>query len=56
MKTWDELREEILKRSKPPSWRTNAAEMEAMRLAALVVVKEYKLIQYRKPEAPKVSG
>ena len=37
--------------------RRAAAEMEAMRLAALVVVKKYELVQYRvNPEVPKVSG
>jgi len=54
---WDAQREEILRRYSPDGERREAAELEAMRLAALVVVKKYKLVRYpEKPEAPKVSG
>ena len=54
---WDAQREEILRRYSPSGGRREAAELEAMRLAALVVVKKYKLVNYpRNPEAPKVSG
>ena len=53
---WDQLREGILKRHSPEPSRQSAAEMEAMRLAALVVVKKYKLVRYpSNPEVPKVS-
>ncbi len=54
---WDAQREEILRRYSPDGERREAAELEAMRLAALVVVKKYNLVKYpEKPEAPKVSG
>lgn len=54
---WDAQREDILRRYSPSGGRREAAELEAMRLAALVVVKKYKLVNYpRNPEAPKVSG
>lgn len=54
---WDALRQEVLNRYPPNAGRRDAAEMEAMRLAALVVVKKYKLVQYPvNPEVPKVSG
>ncbi len=54
---WDALRQEVLNRYTPDAGRRDAAEMEAMRLAALVVVKKYKLVQYPvNPEVPKVSG
>lgn len=54
---WDAQREEILRRYSPDGVRREAAELEAMRLAALVVVKKYNLVRYpEKPEAPKVSG
>lgn len=52
---WDQLREEILKRNPPEPSRRSAAEMEAMRLAALVIVKKHKLVRYPStPEDPKV--
>jgi transposase InsO family protein len=54
---WDALRQDVLNRHPPDAGRRDAAEMEAMRLAALVVVKKYKLVQYPvNPEVPKVSG
>jgi hypothetical protein len=54
---WDALREETLRRARPDPSRQSAAELEAMRLAALVVVKKHNLVRYpSKPEAPKVSG
>lgn len=54
---WDAQREEILRRYSPDGELREAAELEAMRLAALVVVKKYNLVRYpEKPEAPKVSG
>jgi hypothetical protein len=54
---WDALRMNVLNRYTPGSGRRDAAEMEAMRLAALVVVKKYKLVRYAvNPEAPKVSS
>lgn len=54
---WDALRQDVLNRHTPDAGRRDAAEMEAMRLAALVVVKKYKLVLYPvNPEAPKVSG
>src|SRR5437879_5057540 len=37
---WDALREDVLNRYPPDAGRRDAAEMEAMRLAALVVVKK----------------
>lgn len=54
---WDALREETLRRVFPNPRRQEAAELESMRLAALVVVKKHELVRYSsKPEAPKVSG
>ncbi len=54
---WDALRQDVLNRYPPDASRRDAAEMEAMRLAALVAVKKYKLVQYLvNPEVPKVSG
>lgn len=54
---WDALREETLRRVFPNPRRQEAAGLESMRLAALVVVKKHELIRYSsKPEAPKVSG
>jgi hypothetical protein len=51
---WDGLREQILARLNPPSHRKRLAEMEAMRLASMIIVKRHKLVRYLKPEAPKV--
>lgn len=53
---WDAQREEILRRHAPDGVRREAAELEAKRLAALIVVKKYNLVRYEKPEDPKVSG
>jgi transposase InsO family protein len=54
---WDALREETLHRVFPNPRRLEAAQLESMRLAALVVVKKHELVRYpSKPEAPKVSG
>ena len=53
---WDAQRGEILRRHAPDGIRREAAELEAKRLAALIVVRKYNLIAYEKPEAPKVSG
>lgn len=53
---WDALREETLRRVFPNPRRQEAAQLESMRLAALVVVKKHELVRYTsKPEAPKVS-
>jgi hypothetical protein len=53
---WDAQREDILRRHAPEGARREAAELEAKRLAALIVVRKYDLVTYEKPEAPKVSG
>lgn len=53
---WDRLREDILKRNPPNPSRQSTAEMEAMRLAAIVVVKRHQLVRYtQSPEVPEVS-
>lgn len=52
---WDKLREEILVRKLPNFDRRLSAEMEAMRLAAMVVVSARGLLKYRWPEVPEVS-
>lgn len=51
---WDRLREEILVRKLPNFDRRLSAEMEAMRLAAIVVIRNHGLVK-RWPEAPEVS-
>lgn len=52
---WEALKQDIFRRSSPDGARREAAEMEAMRLAALVIVKKYKLVRYPfGPEVPKV--
>ena len=53
---WDRLREDLLKRNPPNPSRQSAGEMEAMRLAAIVVVKRHQLVRYtHNLEVPKVS-
>jgi hypothetical protein len=52
---WEALKQDILRRSPPDGARREAAELEAMRLAALVIVKKYKFVRYPfGPEVPKV--